>query len=81
MSHVTWPIIMHGFAKCSTETPYFDNVLDAQLVNYTLIVVTQENILSEHYWVKLGHLSLSTSGTLTNKVRTAQLTLKGGIKN
>jgi len=59
MSHVTWPIVMHCFAKCSTETPYFDNVLDAQLLNYTLIVVTQENILCEHYWVKLGHLSLS----------------------
>ena len=52
---------MHCFAKCSTETPYFDNVLDAQLLNYTLIVVTQENILCEHYWVKLGHLSLSLS--------------------
>lgn len=73
---------MHGFAKCCTETPYFDNVnLDTQLVNYTLSQLKKIYFV----WTQLGKirssLYLSTSGTLTNKVRTAQLILKGGIKN
>ena len=72
---------MHCFAKCSTETPYFDNVLDAQLLNYTLIVVTQENILCEHYWVKLGHLSLSLYVRHTHKQSTHGTTYFKGRNN